>query len=155
MLPVGADAPTFELRNQDGDPISLTDFQGEKLILYFYPRANTEGCTKEACSFRDSWDALTDRNVAVVGISDDPVDDLKEFELEYDLPFQLLSDEDGKVATQYESYGEKNMFGNTFMGVFRNTYVIDETGVITRTYEGVSPEGHASEIIQDLDDATA
>lgn len=150
MLSVGESAPGFELPNQDGDPIALSDYEGEKVIVYFYPRANTEGCTKEAHSFRDSWEELVDRGVNVIGISDDPVSDLKTFEGDHDLPFQLLSDEDGEVASQYDSYGEKNMFGNTFDGVFRNTYVIDEDGVITHVYENVSPEGHAQEILDDI-----
>ena len=154
MLTVGDKAPAFELPNQDGDRVSLSELKGERVVVYFYPRANTEGCTKEACSFRDSWDAFTERDVRVLGVSDDPVEDLKSFKTEYDLPFDLLSDEDSTVSTQYDSYGEKNMFGNTFTGVFRNTYVIDENGVIVQTYEGVSPEGHADEILTDLDDST-
>jgi peroxiredoxin Q/BCP len=155
MLPVGEKAPAFELPNQDGDPVSLAAFAGERVVVYFYPRANTEGCTKEACGFRDSWDAFTGRGIRVLGISDDPVEDLKPFHTDYDLPFDLLSDEDGEVATRYASYGEKNMFGNTFDGVFRNTYVIDADGVISQTYEGVSPEGHADEILADIDDSTS
>lgn len=155
MLAVGNQAPAFELLNQDGDLVSLSTFEGERVVVYFYPRANTEGCTKEACSFRDSWDAFTERDICVLGISDDPVDDLESFKAEYDLPFDLLSDEDGAVATQYDSYGEKKMFGNTFTGVFRNTYVIDQAGVITQTYEGVSPEEHAEEILADIDDLTS
>ena len=155
MLPVGEKAPAFELPNQDGDPVSLAAFAGERVVVYFYPRANTEGCTKEACGFRDSWDAFTGQGIRVLGISDDPVEDLKPFHTDYDLPFDLLSDEDGEVATRYASYGEKNMFGNTFDGVFRNTYVIDADGVISQTYEGVSPEDHADEILADIDDSTS
>ncbi|QGA82476.1 thioredoxin-dependent thiol peroxidase [Halomicrobium sp. LC1Hm] len=151
MLEAGATAPTFELPDQDGETVALSEYEGQRVVLYFYPRADTPGCTKEACGFRDEWDAFADRNVAVLGISDDPVDDLAAFAAEYDLPFTLLSDEDGAVAAQYDSYGEKNMFGNTFDGVFRNTYVIDPDGVIERVYEGVSPEGHAEEILTDLD----
>lgn len=155
MLAVGDQAPEFELPNQDGDAVSLSEVNGKRVVVYFYPRANTEGCTKEACGFRDSWDAFTERDIRVFGISDDPVSDLESFKTEYDLPFDLLSDEDGHVATQYDSYGEKNMFGNTFTGVFRNTYVIDATGVITQAYEGVSPEEHAEEILADIDGPTA
>ena len=151
MLEAGATAPTFELPDQDGETVALSEYEGQRVVLYFYPRADTPGCTKEACGFRDEWDAFADRNVAVLGISDDPVDDLAAFAAEYDLPFTLLSDEDGAVAARYDSYGEKNMFGNTFDGVFRNTYVIDPDGVIERVYEGVSPEGHAEEILTDLD----
>ncbi|ACV48206.1 MULTISPECIES: thioredoxin-dependent thiol peroxidase [Halomicrobium] len=151
MLEAGDTAPTFELPEQDGETVALSEYEGQRVVLYFYPRADTPGCTKEACGFRDEWDAFADRNVAVLGVSDDPVDDLAAFAAEYDLPFTLLSDEDGAVAARYDSYGEKNMFGNTFDGVFRNTYVIDPDGVIERVYEGVSPEGHAEEILADLD----
>ncbi|WP_135534294.1 thioredoxin-dependent thiol peroxidase [Halostella pelagica] len=151
MLCDGQTAPEFELPNQNGDPVSLSDFRGQRVVLYFYPRANTDGCTTEACGFRDNWAAFEDRDVAVIGISDDSVEDLKEFEQDHDLPVTLLSDERGEVATLYDSYGEKQMFGNTFDGVFRNTYVIDETGEIERSYEGVDPDGHADEILDNLE----
>jgi peroxiredoxin Q/BCP len=151
MLEIGDAAPGFELQNQHGDTVSLSDFRGRRVVLYFYPRANTEGCTVEACSFRDTWEAYEGRDVAVLGVSDDPVPDLADFADEYDLPFHLLSDEDGSVSAAYDSYGEKNMFGNTFDGVFRNTYVIDPEGRIEFGYEGVDPEAHAEEILADLD----
>jgi len=149
MLCDGQSAPGFELPNQNGDLVSLSDFRGQRVVLYFYPRANTEGCTTQACGFRDNWDEFEDRDVAVIGISDDEVEDLKAFEEDHDLPVTLLSDEWGEVATLYDSYGEKQMFGNTFDGVFRNTYVIDEAGEIVRSYEGVAPEDHAEEILAD------
>lgn len=152
MLSVGEEAPDFELRDQDGEAVSLSDYRGDYVVVYFYPRANTPGCTTEACGFRDSWADFEERDVAVVGISDDPVSDLKEFEDDHDLPFPLLSDEEGAVASAYDSYGEKNMFGNTFDGVFRNTYVVGPEGDIVLAYEGVSPEGHADEILADVDE---
>ena len=155
MLDEGQSAPEFELPDQNGDLVSLSDFRGRRVVLYFYPRANTEGCTKQACSFRDNWDAFEDRDVAVLGVSDDDVDDLAEFAAEHDLPHTLLSDEHGEVATIYDSYGEKRMFGNTFDGVFRNTYVIGPDGTIERAYEGVSPEDHAEDVLADLDVASA
>lgn len=147
MLEPGADAPDFTLENQHGEPVNLADF--DRAVVYFYPRADTPGCTTEACGFRDSWDEFEDRGVHVVGISDDPVEDLESFAEEYDLPFELLSDPDGEVASAYDSYGEKDMFGKTFDGVFRNSYVV-ENGEVTAAYEGVSPEGHAEEILADL-----
>lgn len=150
MLSVGDSAPEFELPDQDGRPVTLEEYAGQSVVVYFYPRADTPGCTTEACGFREEWDAFEDRDIAVLGVSDDPVDDLAAFATEYDLPFRLLSDEDGSVATRYDSYGEKNMFGNTFDGVYRNTYVIGPDGTIERVYEGVSPEGHAAEILADL-----
>ena len=151
MLAIGDDAPDFELTDQHGDSVSLSEFRGDYVVVYFYPRADTPGCTTEACSFRDAWDEFTDRGVAVLGISDDPVSDLDSFAEKYDLPFSLLSDEDGTVSAAYDSYGEKNMFGNTFDGVFRNTYVVGPDGTIEHVYEGVSPEGHADEILSDID----
>jgi peroxiredoxin Q/BCP len=151
MLEVGDTAPEFELQDQNGETVSLAAFDGQRVVLYFYPRADTEGCTMEACSFRDEWDRFEGRDIAVLGVSDDPVEDLDDFAEKYDLPFHLLSDEDGSVSTAYDSYGEKDMFGNTFDGVFRNTYVIGEDGRIEYAYEGVSPEDHALEILDDLD----
>ncbi|ELZ34828.1 peroxiredoxin [Halogeometricum pallidum JCM 14848] len=155
MLSVGDEAPDFELENQDGETVSLSRFEGEYVVVYFYPRANTPGCTTEACEFRDAYDEFEDRGVTVLGVSDDPVSDLKEFEDDHDLPFPLLSDEDGSVASAYDSYGEKNMFGDTFDGVFRNTYVVAPDGTIAFAYEGVSPEGHAEQILTDLDESGA
>ena len=150
MLEVGTDAPTFTLPDQDGDPTSLVDYRGRQVVVYFYPRADTPGCTTEACGFRDRWADFAEHEVAVLGISDDPVDDLAAFAEKYDLPFTLLSDEDGAVASAYGSYGEKNTFGNTFDGVFRNTYLVGPDGRIESVYEAVSPEGHAEEILADL-----
>ena len=151
MLETGEDAPDFTLKNQDDEPVTLSEIGAEYTVVYFYPRADTPGCTTEACGFRDEWNAFADNGVAVVGISDDPVADLADFAAQYDLPFDLLSDPDGKVATLYDSYGEKNVFGNTVDGVFRNTYVVDDGGEIVLVYEDVSPDKHAEEILEDID----
>jgi peroxiredoxin Q/BCP len=150
MLSVGDTAPEFELPDQHGDPVALSDFRDEYVVVYFYPRADTPSCTTEACGFRDSWDEFENRGVQVLGISDDPVSDLDAFAAEYDLPFTLLSDESGEVSAAYDSYGEKNMFGNTFDGVFRNTYVVGPDGTVEHVYENVSPDGHAETILADL-----
>ncbi|XGI83330.1 thioredoxin-dependent thiol peroxidase [Halorutilales archaeon Cl-col2-1] len=144
----GDTPPDFSLENQDGEEVSLSDYEGRWVVLYFYPRADTPGCTTEACGFRDVYDDLEDENAVVLGVSDDPVDDLKKFEEKYDLPFDLLSDESGEVASEYDAYGEKKMFGNSFDGVFRKTYVIDEEGKVEKIYDDVSPEGHAEEILE-------
>lgn len=152
MLDVGDDAPEFELENQDGEEVSLSDFDDQYVVVYFYPRADTPGCTTEACGFRDDWDEYAERDVAVLGVSDDPVDDLAAFAEKYDLPFDLLSDEDGTVASKYDSYGEKQMFGNTFDGVFRNTYLVAPDGTVAAVFEGVDPEGHADEVLGALDE---
>lgn len=152
MLETGEPAPSFTLENQRGESVSLDDFEGQRVVVYFYPRADTPGCTTEACGFRDAWDEFEEREVSVVGISDDPVPDLASFVEKYGLPFELLSDETGEVAAAYDSYGEKRIGDDTVEGVFRNTYVIDEDGRIAAAYEGVSPDGHAEEILRDLEE---
>ncbi|RKD94929.1 thioredoxin-dependent thiol peroxidase [Halopiger aswanensis] len=151
MLDVGDAAPEFELSNQHGETVRRSDFEGQRLVVYFYPRANTEGCTTEACGFDDALEQFDGLETAVVGISDDPVDDLETFADDYDLSFDLLSDELGEVATLYDSYGEKQMFGNTFDGVFRNTYVVGPDGKIEAVFEDVSPDGHAEEVLAKLE----
>ncbi|MGB9963415.1 thioredoxin-dependent thiol peroxidase [Halobacterium sp. CBA1126] len=151
MLSEGEPAPDFELPNQDGEPVSLSDYDGQYVVVYFYPRADTPGCTTEACSFRDNWDEYTERDVHVLGVSDDPVEDLEDFAEKYDLPFDLLSDEDGSVASAYDSYGEKNVFGNEVEGVFRNTYVVGPDGDVVAAFEGVDPEEHADEVLAVVD----
>ena len=150
MLQVGDEAPEFELYNQHGETVRRSDFDGRRLVVYFYPRVNTEGCTVEAREFNEAKPAYDERDVSIVGISDDPVEDLESFADAYDLEFDLLSDELGEVSTLYESYGEKHMFGNTFHGVYRNTYVVGSDGRVEAVYENVSPEGHATEILDDL-----
>ncbi|MDY6817276.1 MAG: peroxiredoxin [Halobacteriales archaeon] len=150
MLSRGELAPDFELPNQDGDPVALSDYSGERVVLYFYPRADTRGCTIEAKDFRDHWDAFVDADVTVLGISNDPVEDLAAFAEKYDLPFELLSDEDGAVASAYETYGTVEIDGETNEIALRNTYVIAPDGTIERVYEDVSPDGHAKEILADL-----
>ena len=153
MLEVGDEAPPFTLRDQDDEPVNLEDFRGRPVVVYFYPRADTPGCTTEACGFRDTWSAYEERDAVVLGVSDDPVSDLADFAEEYDLQFPLLSDPDGEVAAAYGSYGEKNMFGRTFDGVFRNTYVVDPDGRVAAVHPDVDPEGHAEEILDDVDRA--
>ena len=151
MLDTGEAAPPFSLLDQHGEPVSLADFEGQRVVVYFYPRADTPGCTTEACSFRDAWGEYEARDIAVLGVSDDPVEDLAAFAEKHDLPITLLSDEDGAVSREYDSYGEKNMFGRTFDGVFRNTYVVGPDGTVELVYRGVDPEGHAEEILADVD----
>ena len=151
MLSEGEPAPDFELPNQDGEPVALSDYDDQYVVVYFYPRADTPGCTTEACSFRDNYEEYEQRDVPVLGISDDPVEDLKDFAQKYDLPFDLLSDEDGAVSSAYDSYGEKNVFGNEVEGVFRNTYVVGPDGDIVAAFEGVDPEEHADEVLEVID----
>jgi peroxiredoxin Q/BCP len=150
MLEPGDSAPPITLSDHRGETVTVDPGDARYTVAYFYPRADTPGCTAEACGFRDEWDVFEAADVAVFGISDDPVDDLASFAASYDLPFRLLSDPDGDVASAYDAYGEKQLFGNTFDGVFRNTYVLDDEGTVVLAYEGVSPEDHAVEIMDDV-----
>lgn len=150
MLDEGSPAPDFELPDQDGSPTRLSDYRGQTVVLYFYPQAGTEGCTTEACSFRDNWDAFQDADVQVIGVSVDPVEDIAAFADEQDLPFPLLSDPEGDVADAYESFGTVEVDGQTFDIAFRNTYVIGPEGRIQFVYRDVSPEAHATEILGDI-----
>lgn len=150
MLARGDTAPDFELPDENGDPVRLSDYEGQRVVLYFYPKAHTGGCTTEAVGFRDNWAAFEDAGVAVIGVSADPIDDIASFKAEHDLPFPLLSDPEGDVASRYETFGSTEIRGETYDIAFRNTYVIGENGEIERVYEDVDPEGHAGEIIDDL-----
>jgi len=150
MLDPGDSAPPFSLANHEGVRVSPADLDATHVVVYFYPRADTPGCTTEACGFRDEWERFREADVDVVGISDDPVTDLDAFASAHDLPFQLLSDPDGEVAAAYDAYGEKQLFGRVVKGVFRNTYVLDSTGTVVLTYEGVSPADHAADVLEDI-----
>jgi peroxiredoxin Q/BCP len=150
MLESGDEAPAFELPNQDGETVALSDFAGERVVVYFYPRADTPGCTVEAQNFADHWDAFRDRDVAVVGISDDPVDALADFAEKYDLPFDLLSDEDGAVGRAYGSFGSREIGDQEVTAAFRNTFVVGPDGEVEAVYEAVNPDGHAEELLEDL-----
>lgn len=150
MLDEGSRAPDFELPDQDGSPTRLSDYRGQTVVLYFYPQAGTEGCTTEACSFRDNWDAFQDADVQVIGVSTDPVEDIAAFADEQDLPFPLLSDPEGDVADAYESFGTVEVDGQTLEIAFRNTYVIGPEGRIQSVYRDVSPEAHATEILDEI-----
>lgn len=150
MLAEGTQAPDFTLPDQQGDPVTLSDYRGSWVVVYFYPRADTPGCTKEACSIRDNWEGFAERDIDVIGISDDHVEDLADFAEKYSLPFTLVSDESGEVSEAYNSYGEKEVFGDIVEGVYRNTYVIDPDGNIALAYEGVSPDNHADELLADI-----
>jgi len=152
MLDPGEEAPAFELPDQHGDPVSLSSYRGQAVVVYFYPRADTPGCTTQACSFRDNWGAYEERGVEVLGISDDPVEDLAAFADKYDLPVTLLSDEDGEVSRAYDSFGHREIEGRTVEAAFRNTYLIDGGGRIAHAHEGVDPEGHAGRILADVDE---
>jgi peroxiredoxin Q/BCP len=143
-------APHFSLPDQDGRMRSLTDFVGSWLILYFYPKDDTPGCTKEACSFRDSIAEFQKIGGAIVGVSKDSVTSHKKFAEKYHLSFPLLSDEQLEVIKAYDAWGEKKFMGRTFNGVRRKTYLINPAGEIVRVYESVNPLTHAGQILTDI-----
>jgi peroxiredoxin Q/BCP len=138
-LNVGDKAPSFSLSDQDGKKVSLSDFKGRKLLLYFYPKADTPGCTKQGCSIRDASKELKKLGVAAVGISPDEPAKQKKFDDKYSLGFPLLSDPDHKVARAYGAWGKKSMYGKTYEGIIRSSFVIDETGKIIQASYKVKP----------------
>ena len=139
MLEEGMLAPEFTLTADDGSQVSLSDFRGKKLILYFYPKADTSGCTKQACALRDAYPEIDPQGAEVIGISPDPPAKLVKFREKYDLPFVLLSDPDHKVAEAYGAWGEKSMYGRKYEGILRSHFAIDEEGKITEGKLKVKP----------------
>jgi peroxiredoxin Q/BCP len=150
MLDVGDDAPGFELDDQNGETVSLSDFAGQRVLLYFYPEAMTPGCETQARRFRDLYEEFQAHDVAVVGISPDPVDKLAEFAEEENLPFPILSDTDAAVADAYESHGEKRLRGVVREMTLRNSYLVGSDGRIEATYESVMPYDHPPEVLEDV-----
>jgi peroxiredoxin Q/BCP len=150
MLQKGDIAPDFSLPNQDDEIVHLSDFEGKKVIVYFYPKDDTPACTKEACSFRNRFKEFEDLNTVVLGISCDPPKSHREFIEKFKLPFQLLSDTTTKVANEWGVYGEKNVYGRKYMGIHRMTFILDEQRKIQHIYKKVSPAGHASEVLEKL-----
>lgn len=146
----GAKAPPFRLPSDAGAPVALRDFAGRPVVLYFYPKDDTSGCTTEACEFRDSWRAVQAAGAVVLGVSPDGVASHQEFKKKYELPFTLLADEDHAVAEVYGAWGEKSMYGRKYFGVLRKTYIIDARGKIARVFEKVKPRGHAAEVLAAL-----
>ncbi len=149
-LNVGDPAPDFTLPAGDGTTLSLKDLRGKKVILYFYPRDNTSGCTREACSFRDDIRKFQRKGAAIIGVSADSVESHKKFAGKFDLPFPLLSDEKKSVITAYGVWKKKSLYGKTFLGIERSTFVIDEQGKIARIYRKVKVDGHSDEILAEL-----
>ena len=152
MLKPGSKAPAFTLLSDGGATVSLQDLQGKKVVLYFYPKDDTSGCTVEACEFKDSWKAVQAAGATVLGVSPDGIASHEQFKTKYNLPFPLLSDPDHTVTEAYGAWGEKSMYGRKYMGILRSTVVIDEAGRVLRWFEKVKPKGHAAEVLAALHD---
>ena len=150
-LAEGDEAPGFALTSDKGETIDLKDYRGKKVLVYFYPRANTPGCTKEACDFRDNLAQLNDQNIDVVGISPDKPESLAKFRDKYELAFPLLSDPDKAVMTAYGAFGEKKNYGKLVQGVIRSTFLIDEEGKIALARYNVKATGHVARIMKELE----
>jgi peroxiredoxin Q/BCP len=150
MLKEGDKAPDIQLESDSGEPFRLSSLKGKKVVLYFYPRADTPGCTIEACEFRDNSKKLAKKNAVIVGISPDAVKSQAKFKTKFDLPFTLLCDVDKEAAQAYGVYKEKNMYGKKMMGIERTTFIIGEDGRIARIFPKVKARGHAEEILSSL-----
>jgi len=148
MLREGATAPAFKTTDALGEKVQLKDFRGQKVVLYFYPKDDTPGCTKEACSFRDAFSEFEAQGIKVLGVSPDSETSHKKFAEKYNLPFTLLADKDHAIADAYGTYGQKKFMGRTYMGVNRTTFLIDEKGKIKKIFAKVKPEEHAREVLE-------
>ncbi len=147
MLKEGTVAPDFTVKDENGETVRLKDLRGQKVVLYFYPKDDTPGCTKEACAFRDAFAAYKKRNIKVLGVSVDSEASHKKFAIKYKLPFTLLADTDHAISDAYGVYGQKKFMGRSYMGVNRMTFLIDEKGKIKKVFEKVKPEDHAQEVL--------
>ena len=150
MLEVGTKAPEFTLPDQDGSNVSLSDYLGKKVVLYFYPRDNTPGCSRQACAFAKSYDGFKRKDIVVIGVSKDSVASHQKFAEKYGLPFILLSDLERQAIEAYGVWQEKKSYGKVSMGVVRTTYIIDEKGVIEKVMAKVKPDTNAAEILEYL-----
>ena len=150
MLEINTKAPDFTLPDKDGNPVSLSDFRGRKVVLYFYPRDNTPGCTRQACGFAAAYDRFRSMDVTVIGVSKDSVSSHLKFAQKYDLPFILLSDPELQAIQAYDVWKEKKLYGKVSMGVVRTTYIIDEQGNIEKVMPKVKPDTNAAEILEYL-----
>jgi peroxiredoxin Q/BCP len=150
MIETGQAAPDFTLRDQDGETVRLSDLRGRRVVLYFYPKADTPGCTTQACGIRDHSGDYEAANAVVLGVSPDPVTDVKEFHDKFDMNFTLLADEDHAVAETYGVWAEKSMYGRTYWGNQRTTFVIDEDGVVRHVIPKASPKTHDDEVLAAL-----
>ncbi|MCA9986701.1 MAG: thioredoxin-dependent thiol peroxidase [Anaerolineales bacterium] len=150
MLEVGQMAPDFELLNDEGNSVKLSDYRGQRVVLFFYPKAATPGCTTQACGFRDNFPQIEAAGGTVLGVSPDPVADLAKWRAAENLPYNLLSDPDNEVSQLYNAYGEKSMYGNTYMGVIRSHFVIDAEGKFEDVQIKVSPKDSINRALKQL-----
>jgi peroxiredoxin Q/BCP len=150
-LEAGATAPAFTLSDQDGKAVSLKDFKGQRVVVFFYPKDDTPGCTKEACQFNDHLTAFAKADVVVLGISPDGAEAHTKFRTKYKLTFPLLSDPDKKIMEKYGAFGEKMMYGKKVMGVIRSTFLVDQKGKIARAWYSVRADGHAAKVLESLE----
>lgn len=151
MLEEGMKAPDFTLNDKDGNQISLSDYLGKKVVLYFYPRDNTPGCTKEACAFAGAYEGFRRKDIVVIGVSKDSEASHRKFAEKYNLPFILVSDPQLQAIQAYDVWQEKKLYGKVSMGVVRSTYIIDENGMIEKAYPKVKPDTNAAEILDYLE----
>ena len=150
MLEVGTQAPDFTLPDQDGQMHSLKEYRGQKVVLYFYPKDNTPGCSRQASGFGELYPQFTEKGAVVLGVSNDSVDSHKKFQEKYNLPFTLLSDPEKTVIQAYDVWKEKKLYGKVSMGVVRSTYLIDENGIITRALDKVKPGDNPAQMLAEL-----
>jgi peroxiredoxin Q/BCP len=148
-LKIGDEAPAFKAVNQDGNPISLSDYTGKKVILYFYPKDDTPGCTAEACNLRDNYDLLLKKGYKIIGVSADDEKSHKKFIEKYVLPFPLIPDKDKSILKAYGAWGRKNLYGKEYDGILRTTYVISEKGLIEKIFNKVDTKNHTEQILEE------
>lgn len=152
MLQTGDPAPDFTMEADKGGPVSLKDLKGKTVVLYFYPKDDTPGCTRESCAFRDHFPSFQGRDVLIYGVSCDDIPSHEKFAAKYDLPFPLLSDPDTSVSTAYGVYKEKTNYGRKYMGIERSTFVIDGDGRISRIFRNVKVDGHVEKVLDEVSD---
>lgn len=151
VLEPGTKAPSFTLQTDEGATVSLRDYRGRKVVLYFYPKDDTPGCTTQACEFRDQWADVKAAGAVVLGVSPDGVASHQQFKAKFKLPFALLVDADHAVADAYGAWGDKSMYGRTYQGILRSTVLINTEGLVARVFRNVKPKGHAAEVLAALE----
>jgi len=151
MIEEGKKAPDFEGINQNGEKIKLSDFKGKKLVLYFYPKDNTAGCNAEACNLRDNYDEFLNLGYEIIGVSPDTEKAHQKFIEKFDLPFNLIADTEKEILQKYDVWGEKKMYGRTYMGVMRTTFLIDEKGIVEKVIKKVKTKQHSEQIFSELE----